>query len=219
MVNQANTSTQLIHPMGVVALIMLVLGLLIVLFPKESLYADPHYTEEPDMISVAYQRVLLAARPEDTALRIGLVTQLRKLGLPTKAQEALQPLDQFAALATLPLSQQAALQQERLWARMDARKNADPSADNDIREVLFETLATEWPLSTIDRVVQPFVGTLTLPDQVAFYQARLAKAGYTRDSLALQEELARLARFNGNPALEATVLETILSLLPPRTRG
>ena len=46
---------------GVVALIMLVLGLLIVLFPKESLYADPHYTEEPDMISVAYQRVLLAA--------------------------------------------------------------------------------------------------------------------------------------------------------------
>ena len=44
-----------------------------------------------------------------------------------------------------------------------------------------------------------FQGTLTLPDQVAFYQARLAKAGYTRDSPALQEELARLARFNGNP--------------------
>lgn len=214
MVNQANTSTQLMHPLGVVALIMLVLGMLIVLFPKESLYADPHYTEEPDVISVAYQRVLLAARPDDAGLRIGLVTQLRKLGLNQDAEQALKPLNQSSALASLPQSLQIALQRERLWLQMGRLNDAAAVPDSTLHDLLFETLLIGWPLATIDEVTRPFVSALSLPEQVAFYQARLAKGGYTQDSLALQWELARLARFNSNPELEASVLETIFSLLP-----
>lgn len=211
---------QLIHPLSVVALAAFVIGLLITLFPKESLYADPHYNQTPDLLSVSYQKVLLAARPEDSRVRLNLATQLRKLGQMNAALEVLAPLEQDSS--ALDPEQRARFIRESLWSAHAALSQGDESQRERLRVRLFEALEQGWERDFLDEVTRPFLASLPIPDRIAFLTRRLNLVDQPEFAVDNLIELSEMARANADPGLEAILLEqawTLTASDDPRRAG
>lgn len=196
---------------------LLVLGVLIglalfILFPRQAVFEDVNYLENPDALSIAYLRVLVRADPDNAALRINLAHMLRRTGQPKAAMGILEPLLTGDDIPALAMEEYLKLLELQVFAttKDDAREAA--------QRALF-TQAIKVPEQAYDfdqqiALLGPLLNALQPSQSDHLLQKLQENAESPGQKLALAQRMARLREAQGDPGKAAEALEAHLSSAP-----
>ncbi|WP_111496977.1 tetratricopeptide repeat protein [Marinobacter bohaiensis] len=181
---------------------------LFALYPRQTVFEDIHFLEQPDALSIAYLHVLLRADPDNPSLRINLGHMLRKTGQGRAAERVLNPFLENDPIPYNALSDILLLRQQRVY---EATRPEDRAT---ARRRLFETLerVPDQPYSFDDKtaLIDPVEDALSLAQASQLWRdmARFAPEAGERRKIA--RRLAELQEAQGKPGAAAgTLLDSL----------
>lgn len=201
---------------------LLVLGVLIglalfILFPRQAVFEDVNYLENPDALSIAYLRVLVRADPDNAALRINLARMLRQTGQPGAAMKSLEPLLTQEVMPSLAMEEYLRLLEQQVFTTTSAE------ARDDARRKLFaQAIKVPEQAYGFDQqmsLLAPLLDALHPSQSDHLLEMLQSEAESPRQKLALARRMASLREAQGNPGLAADALEARLADAPQQVRS
>lgn len=194
---------------------LLVMGALMafvlyMLFPRQAIFEDSNYLDNPDGLSIAYLDVLLQSDPDNNALRMNFARMLGQVGQIRRAEQVLAPL-----LATSPVPPMAFDNYLHLLAQQQFSLPAGPDRDA-LQTKLFinamKILKQNYPFDQKQKLLEPTTAWLTPKQTMAVLQSLLVQAPDPEQRLSLARQLARYQESRGNPKAAARTLQDHLAL-------
>ena len=194
----------------------LVGGALYLLFPRQAVFEDVNYLENPDGLSIAYLEVLLRSDQDNTSLRINLGTMLSRSGQLDKAERTLAPLMQQDSIPSLAFETYTRLLASQMFAE------TGEAAREERREKLFGVYQ-QLPDQNydIDRrlaLLKPAEAWLNEEQYLAILTSLQASPGADSRRLAIATEVARRQEAAGNVTGAANTLRQVAQDVPARER-
>lgn len=195
------------------AMVALVLYLL---FPRQAIFENPDYVQNPDGLSIAYLKVLMRADPGNVPLRINLAQMLRNSGQLSSAAQVLAPgMDQEPVPLGL-FESYLSLTVQRLHAQPEG------PAKEAIRQELFagveRLLHQPYGMDRIVRLQQPATRWLNDAQRLQVLTSLKARATEPRQQLQVARELARLQESQGQPHAAVATLRPFLDQVETQFR-
>ncbi|WP_168203204.1 tetratricopeptide repeat protein [Marinobacter fonticola] len=193
---------------------LLVIGVLIslalfILFPRQAVFEDIDYLENPDALSIAYLRVLVRADPDNPALRINLARMLRETGQPSAAMAVLEALLAQDSVPSLAMEEYLKLLKQQLYAT-----TSDVARDDARRALFAQAISVPEQGYSFDRnmaLLSPLLDALRPTQSGLLLQMLQEQADSPRQKLALARRLAKLHEAQNQPGAAAEVLKAQLT--------
>ena len=188
---------------------------LYVLFPRQAIFEDLRYLNNPDAVSLAYLETLLKSDPDNTPLRINLGRMQRQAGQLDQARATLAPLMQAEPIPSRAMESYL----ELLISQFHAAPEGDrqEALKRELSQTLQHLMAEDYSVERKLALAEPALPLLDAPDQLAIRQTLFAGAKGA-ERLALAGKLARQYEAMGQPARAVDILESVLTQVPGERR-
>lgn len=184
---------------------------LYLLFPRQAVFENLKYTEQPDALSLAYLELLLRADPDNQALRRNLARMQGKVNHVDKALETLRPLTQTENVPPELFTQVAQLLAARMFALPEGTQRQEA------REPLFQWLQRmirqPWDSARKQALLPSARQWLTGHQYLSLLEDLFAQFNGA-DRLTLGHKLATQHEALGQPGEAAAILRSVRPLVP-----
>ena len=202
---------------ALVLIAALVAVVLYLLFPRQAVFEDMSYLDNPDGLSIAYLEVLLRSDSDNTALRINLAHMLVQSGQLDRAAEVLRPLVNQERVPSLAMEKWLSLHAKRVYAEPPG-----PGREA-LRQRLFEraqqVLSQPYGFERKQQLIRPSHQWLLPEQRLALLEGLLALAPEPWQQINLARQIAHLQESQGNPGAAADTLRQHLALVQPGRRA
>lgn len=195
----------------------LVSGALYLLFPRQAVFEDVDYLQNPDGLSIAYLEVLLRSDRDNNSLRINLGTMLSRTGQFDKAEQTLAPLMQQEDIPSLAFETYTNLLAQQMFAE------TGEAGRERIRQQLFEVYqrlpGQDYDIDRRLDILQPAQAWLDNRQYLAILMAMQATPGAESRRTELARRIARRQEAAGDVEGAVSTLRTVVREAPDQDRN
>lgn len=191
---------------------LLLLGVLVtfalyVLYPRQAVFEDDQYIQNPDALSLSYLEVLLRSDPDNETLRLNLARMQTNAGQYPQARRTLTPLLEQEVVPIEARELGLTLMLEKLYATENPRPRQE--AAQQLAEELTSIVRAPYPLDQKLTLIRRSLPALA-PEASADVLATLMSQVQGPYRIQLARELATLYEASGNLAMAADTLQRVL---------